>query len=73
MRIPLALLLLTFPWFTAPAAVCKGEDPCRACNDCSACAYCSPKNPKGGSCGVLRSQEARERNAAAAKREKKGK
>lgn len=54
-----------------PAAVavgkCTGADPCLVCTDCTRCGFCSPKNPRGGSCGVVRAQDA----AAAAARMKK--
>jgi hypothetical protein len=50
----------------ADVGVCTGADPCRVCKDCSQCLHCSPKNPRGGSCGVLRAQ-----NAEAAKKRMK--
>lgn len=49
----------------SPAAVCTGEDPCKACKDCSACAYC---NSGKGSCGTIRSQNAEQERKRLAKK-----
>ncbi len=64
-----AFLILLVTAAAVQAAVCKGDDPCRACVDCSKCVYCSPKNPRHGSCGTLRAQTAKEE---AARQKKQG-
>jgi hypothetical protein len=50
----LLMILLSAP---AGAAVCKGEDPCKACKDCTKCGYC---NSGKGSCNVKREQSDRD-------------
>lgn len=53
----MARLLIVLAFLAAPlsAAVCQGDDPCKACRDCTKCAHCTSGK---GSCGVIRAQTA---------------
>lgn len=50
-----ALLFAILFAIPLPAAVCKGEAPCKACRDCSRCHLCTSGK---ASCGVCRNQTA---------------
>lgn len=54
------LFLLLLLACSAPAATCKGEDPCKACHNCTQCKYC---NSGQGSCSIKREQQDRKSEA----------
>jgi hypothetical protein len=68
---PLLFVAFLLSGTTAHAGRCVGADPCKQCHDCSQCAWCSPRNPQGGSCGVLRDQNAEAARKRLQKQEKR--